>query len=75
MTIVDQALLALHRQEMREKKRVRRAKFIWHRDMLRRLEELDRDGVPVDEIARILGIWPETVQSKLREMKAGRENA
>lgn len=69
------ALLELYRQERRQKKRVRRAKFIWHRDMLRRLEELDRDGVPVDEIARILGIWPETVQSKLREMKAGRENA
>lgn len=75
MSIVDQALLALNRQEQRQKKRVRRAKFIWHRDMLRRLEDLDREGVPADEIARMLGIWPETVQSKLREIKAGRKNA
>ena len=75
MSIVDQELLALNRQEQRQKKRVRRAKFIWHRDMLRRLEDLDREGVPADEIARMLGIWPETVQSKLREIKAGRKNA
>lgn len=75
MGIVDLALLELYRQEQRQKKRVRRAKFIWHRPMLRRLEELNRDGVPNDEIARILGIWPETVQSKLREMKAGRKDA